>query len=280
LFYKLHIMLKENPERVTDVSTGRRDIAMIDPRIIKVEPGHNPRDYSLSQNRDHLDELKANIRENGVLQALLVRWETGSKQVYLVDGESRLKSCMELIEEGVEIISIPCQQVRAGNEADRLIIALTANTGKPLSKWEEGGAFKRLLGFGYDTDRIVLKMGYKKSYVEQALELADASQDVKELLSTEAITPSLAISHLREHGDAAPETLKKVVRKVRKAAKAAGLDPDQAVAKRARAKNSGIKITQECYDAIKLALEDAVTTKDATTANLAQAAWDLFSKVK
>lgn len=175
---------------------------------IKVEKGHNPRNYDLPENRAHLDELKASIRHVGTQVPLLVRFDTGTGQAILVDGECRLRANLELINEGCDIRGVPVIQVPGGNEADRLVLALTANTGKPLSKWEIGAAFQRLINFGWSNDDIAAKMGYAKRYVTEALELSDAPMEIKSLLSQQAVTPSLAISEIRKNGSGAVLTLR------------------------------------------------------------------------
>jgi len=120
---------------------GVRDMPMIDPRILVIEDQFNPRDYTLPENRAHLDELKQSIRANGTIKPLLVRWDAATKSAIVVDGECRLRANLELIAEGEEILAVPCVQVAGGNEAERLLTAITANTGKSLSKWELGTAF-------------------------------------------------------------------------------------------------------------------------------------------
>jgi hypothetical protein len=65
---------------------------MIDPRIIAVEDGHNPRDYNIPENRAHLDDLKASIRENGTISPLWVRYDAERRAAVLVDGECRLRA--------------------------------------------------------------------------------------------------------------------------------------------------------------------------------------------
>ena len=127
-------MASSEVTRLKDLGS-RKDSIVIDPRLIVIEEGHNPRNFSLPENRAHLDELKASIAEHGVLAPLWVRWEASTKQPVLVDGETRLRATLELIAEGVDIKSVPTIQVSAANEADRLVLALTANTGKPLSQW-------------------------------------------------------------------------------------------------------------------------------------------------
>ncbi len=169
----------------------------IDPRIIDIEAGHNPRDYALKENHEHLEELKASIKKQGVRMPLLVRFDKHAGKAIVVDGECRLRACLELIDEGEPIESVPTIQVQGGNEADRLVTALTANTGKPLSKWESGNAFKRLGNFGWKAEKIADELGFSLRFVNEALELADAPEEVKHMLSEQAVTPSLALSELR-----------------------------------------------------------------------------------
>lgn len=205
--------------RLKHLATGTRDMVMIDPRIIVIEPGHNPRDYTLTENRQHLDELKANIRENGTQMPLAVRWEASTKEAILVDGECRLRANLELIAEGVDIKSVPTFQVPAGDESERLLKAIIANTGKPLSKWEIGASFRKFVNFGWEPEQIAKKTGYNVRYVKEALELSDAPQEVKQMLSQQAVTPSLALAHVRESGSGAVETLKVAVAKAKPDAK-------------------------------------------------------------
>jgi ParB/RepB/Spo0J family partition protein len=194
-----------------------------------VDDAFNPRDYTLPENHAHLDELKRSIRENGVLVPLLVRYDAARKAAVLCDGECRLRAVLELIAEGVEILTVPTIQVSGGNESDRLLIAITANTGKPLSKWELGNAFQRLYRFGWDEPKIATKTGYAERFICEAMELADAPDEIKQLLSSQAVTPSLALAELRANGAAAVETLK--------AAAVAAQSNGHKTAKRAKSKS-------------------------------------------
>ena len=220
----------KNPvKRLRDLKTSARDQLMIDPRIIVIDDSFNPRNYDLPENHAHLDALKRSIRENGTLVPLLVRFDAERKAAVLVDGECRLRANLELIAEGVDIATVPTIQVPGGNEQDRLLTAITANTGKPLSKWELGGAFQRLYRFGWDEPKIATKTGYGERFIREAMELADAPDEIKQLLSSQAVTPSLALAELRANGAAAVETLK--------AAAVAAQSTGQKTAKRAKAKN-------------------------------------------
>ena len=206
------------PARMRDLSTGRRDLLNISPKDIFIDPSHNPRVYTLAENREHLDILKKSIAEIGVQQPLWVRWENATKQAILVDGECRLRACLELIAEGHPIEAIPCFQVQAGNEVERLMLALTANSGKPLSQWEAGEGYRKLQRFGWAIDKIAAQCSVSKNYVTTALELNEAPEAVKEELSAGTITPAAAVSIVREHGSDAGKVVKERVQ----AAKASG----------------------------------------------------------
>ena len=168
--------------RLRDLKTSARDQLMIDPRIILIDDGENPRNYDLPENHAHLDELKRSIREMGVLIPLLVRYDAARKAAVVVDGECRLRAVLELITEGEDIDTVPTIQVPGGNESDRL-----------LTRSEE---------------KIATKTGMTERFIREAMELADAPDEVKALLSSQAVTPSLALAELRANGAAAVETLK------------------------------------------------------------------------
>lgn len=255
--------------RLRDLKTSARDQLMIDPRIILIDDSFNPRNYDLPENHAHLDALKRSIRENGTLVPLLVRFDAARKAAVLVDGECRLRANLELIAEGVEIETVPTIQVPGGNEQDRLITAITANTGKPLSKWELGGAFQRLYKFGWAEEKIATKTGYGERFVREAMELADAPDEVKQLLSSQAVTPSLALAELRANGAAAVETLKAAA----KAAQSSG----QKTAKRAKAKTLPPAKPQTANDPAPVALQ--VHGKSKATPSLLTSVTDALSEL-
>lgn len=241
--------------RLRDIAEGRRDALNIDPSLIRIEKGFNPRSYVLQENREHLDALKASIREMGVRVPLLVRWDVGSEQAILIDGECRLRACLELIKEGVEIKTVPVLQEQAGNEADRLLLAITTNTGKPLSLLESGAAFRRLIGYGWDAGQIAVKTGHTARYVMQALDLSDAPQEVKEMVQKGDVTPALARKTIKEKGDGAAVALKAKVSEA--AAKG------KKTASRERAEKPVEKILELADSACRLILDDKVEIKEA-----------------
>ena len=197
-------------KRLRDLKKSSRDQFMIDPRIIKIEDGHNPRNYELPENRAHLDDLKASIRENGTLTPLQVRYDAHLHAAILVDGECRLRANLELITEGVEIEAVPVIQVGGHDPAHRLLMAIVANQSKPLSELELGEAFRKLYRYGWSEDKIATKSGKSVSFVKKAMELSDAPDEVKAMVVNREVTPALAVSELRRNGSEAVESLKEL----------------------------------------------------------------------
>jgi ParB/RepB/Spo0J family partition protein len=264
--------------RLRDLKTSARDQLMIDPRIILVDDGQNPRNYNLPENRAHLDELKKSIRENGVLIPLLVRYDAERKAAVTVDGECRLRATLELIAEGVEIATVPTVQVPGNNEVERLITAITANTGKPLSKWELGGAFQRLYNKGLSPEQISARVGYTERFISEAMELSDAPDEIKQMLSSQAVTPSLALSELRANGAAAVDSL----RAKAQSAKSSG----QKTAKRTKAQPKNLKakpaapVSSVLPSAVVKAILAVVADVPADDLNLRENEWISVSRVK
>jgi len=229
----------ETPGKVTrmnQLNTGRQDLMKIDPKLIVISENFNPRDYNLPENREHLDSLKLSIKENGVLMPLSCWWDNEHGVAVLNDGECRLRACLELIEEGHPIVSVPVQQVDKGNDETRLILALQTNTGKPLSQWEVGAAYLKLVGYGWTKEQIAQKMGQKLTYINDAIEFAKAPKHIKDLLSQAAVSPALAKQTMKKHGDKATLVLTTMIEDSKKAAAARRKALDEKKAAREKAK--------------------------------------------
>jgi ParB/RepB/Spo0J family partition protein len=199
--------------RLRDLKETARDMFMIDPRNIIIDDGMNPRDYTLPENRAHLDALKESIKENGTLIPLTVRFDAKRKAAVLVDGECRLRANLELIADGVEIKAVPTIGADVTSEKDILLRAVISNQGKPLSDLELGGAFKRMYNFGWSEQDIAKKTGKSATYVKRCIELTNAPEEVKEMVANGEITPALAISEVRENGIGAIDLLRAAIEK-------------------------------------------------------------------
>ena len=196
--------------RLKDLAAGVSDLFKFDPRILQIDPTFNVR-RDTPELRQHIDELKGSIREHGVKKPLKVRLD--GERVFIVDGHTRLRAVMELIEDGAEIETVPCvPEARFVSEADRTLDLLTENSGKPLEPLEKGEVFKRLLAFGWDEARIALKSGLGVKQVQNLLALSAAPEAVKEMVSNGEVSATTALRAVQAEGGAqATETLKEAV---------------------------------------------------------------------
>lgn len=207
----------ENGKQVTRLRDlkvdGVRDMPSIDPRVIVVEPGFNPRNFNLPGAREKFEALKASIKAEGVQQPLWIRWTDNTP--YLVAGERRLRACLELIAEGHEIIGVPVVQKsshQVNDPGNRLIMALTENESAPFEDVEVGSAYIRLLNYGWSPERIAERTGKPIRYVNDMVELAGAPDAVKAMVSQGEVTAAAAVSEMKHNPIAAVENLKSKVK--------------------------------------------------------------------
>jgi len=156
---------------------GRTDFYRVDPTKIKVVEGWNPR---VSFDAAKLDELKESIKENGVLVPIRVKMNNEGEMT-LIDGERRLRATLLAIAEGAQIVSIPAIiERKTMNEIDSLVLAMTANTGEPLTMMEEAAAIKKLQNYGLKPEDIAKKLGKSIPTVYNRISLLDASPELIE----------------------------------------------------------------------------------------------------
>lgn len=181
----------------------RRDYQMIDPRLIDIEPGFNARDYTLPENRAHLDRLKLLLVAAGrVNEPIIVRLNRETGRANVIDGECRLRATLELIAENVYPFTeadMPCYPAPPGSddEATRRFASLYANEGKSFSKWELGRGYQALFDLNISIPTIAKKTANSETFIRECIELANAPDELKQLLSSQAVSPAEAIRIVR-----------------------------------------------------------------------------------
>jgi len=168
----------------------------IDPELIIIQEGFNPRD---SSNIDPL-ELYESIKENGVVSPLIIKLDKDGN-VLLVDGERRLTTVLKLIEDGVDIQSVPCLKINKSqdNEVDLLMMAMIANDSKQLTPLEFSETFARLLKYGLKPAEIAKKVGKSRGWVDNMIILNNLNPSLKQELRNGVITLNIALDIVREN---------------------------------------------------------------------------------
>jgi ParB family chromosome partitioning protein len=147
----------------------------------------NPEQPRLVFDEVSLEELAASIREHGVLQPILVRpLEDGEFQ--LIAGERRWRASKAA---GLSTIPALVEEI---DDDTALEIAIIENLQREdLSPLDEASMYDRMVReHGYSVRRLAQKLGKDKGYLENRLRLADAPEDIRELVSLRKDTLSHA----------------------------------------------------------------------------------------
>jgi ParB family transcriptional regulator, chromosome partitioning protein len=147
----------------------------------------NPQQPRMIFDVDALHELSASIREHGVLQPILVR-PLGNNRYQLVAGERRWRASKE-----AGLATIPAL-VEELNDDTALEISIIENLQREdLSPLEEASMYDRMVReHGYSIRKLAEKLGKDKGYLENRLRLADAPEEIRELVSVRKDTLSHA----------------------------------------------------------------------------------------
>lgn len=143
-------------------------------RLIPIEDvAPNPRQPR--QDIGDLQELVASIRENGILEPVLVRPVNGRFQI--IAGERRYRAALE-----VGIPDLPCI-VREATDAEVMELALVENLQrKDLSAFEEADGLKSLAAtYGYTHEKMAQRLGKSRTSITETLALAVMPEDVRDL---------------------------------------------------------------------------------------------------
>jgi ParB family chromosome partitioning protein len=157
-------------------------------RVIPVERiESNPQQPRMIFDEAALSELAASIREHGVLQPILVR-PLGNNRYQLVAGERRWRASREA---GLAAIPALVEEI---DDDTSLEIAIIENLQREdLSPLEEATMYDRMVReHGYSIRKLAEKLGKDKGYLENRLRLADAPEEIRELVSLRKDTLSHA----------------------------------------------------------------------------------------
>lgn len=182
-----------------EIALGRSDIFAVHPSQLQVKPGWNSRYLEDPANKEHIESLALSIAEIGVREPLTVYFENDA--IWISDGHCRHAAALLAISRGADIKSVPVKtEGRYSSEADRVFSQVVRNSGKPLTPYEQGRVFKRLIDYGWTETDISKKGGFSYGHVKGLLELQAAPQSVQEAVKTGEISATLARQLLLKMG--------------------------------------------------------------------------------
>jgi len=207
----VHSVITECKWRMTmaikDVAVGRSDLYKLDPKLINIKDGWNSREANDPANSNHVSELMASIREIGVKKPLVCYQDKDGK-VYVTDGHCRLNAVMHLIEEGLEIPTVPVMvEDKYSNEADRIFSQIVHNSGKQLTSLEQAKVFKRLVDLGWAQKDIAAKAGITGGRVSQLLELNTLPVILQKYIIEGKASANMVLTTYKKHKGNIDETI-------------------------------------------------------------------------
>src|ERR1043166_5210206 len=156
------------------------------PRTLPIEQIHASKNQPRKVfDEAELDELAASIKEEGVLQPILVRpHPTLPKSYEIVAGERRWRAAQKAQLHDVPVI------VRDIKDQEALEVALIENIQRAdLSPLEEAETFQQLLNtYKYQQDDLAGALGKSRAHINNMLRLNQLPEGVKELLRQNTLT--------------------------------------------------------------------------------------------
>ncbi len=137
--------------------------------------------------KDKLEELSVSIKNNGIIQPILVRPD--GDQYKIIFGERRFRACKLL-----NLKTIPAMVETVKDEKAHVIALIENIQREGLNAIEEGEAYKKLIDEGHLTqEALAKKIGKSRSSIANLMRLLKLPQQVQQLL----IEKKLSMGHLR-----------------------------------------------------------------------------------
>jgi len=175
---KKHLPTSYDPE--TGVVSEGVQAVLLD--LDDMEPGRfQPRNYF---DEEKLRELTESIKENGVLQPILVRPDTLSGKYQIIAGERRWRASRQA---GLNKIPVVIKEL---SDKVALEVALIENIQRQsLTPIEEADGYKKLVEeFSYTQEQLAKGLGKSRSHIANMMRLLTLPDEIKDLINTGALT--------------------------------------------------------------------------------------------
>ncbi len=174
------------PKKILEKKKEKNEIKENSPFLIDADKIHlNPHQPRKIFKEKELQELTDSIRENGLIQPLIVSESNdGDGGFTLIAGERRLRACKKL-----KIKKIPAVIKRA-TEREKMVMAIIENVQRSdLNCVEEGLAYYKLMNeFNLTQEEVAKKLGKERSTIANFLRILKLPRTVISLLQKEFLS--------------------------------------------------------------------------------------------
>ncbi|MFE7780584.1 ParB/RepB/Spo0J family partition protein [Streptomyces nigrescens] len=134
-------------------------------------------------------ELAESIKENGLLQPVVVRAVEGEEAPHMiVAGERRWRAC-----KAADLTAIPVRILEGIDEEKAFVLSISENVNRAdMTIMEEAGAYADLVALGWKPEAIAKTFGKTKTHIEWRLGLLTLRPEVAEWVNEGKIKPNLS----------------------------------------------------------------------------------------
>ncbi|MFT6835315.1 MAG: ParB family chromosome partitioning protein [Francisellaceae bacterium] len=159
----------------------------------------------------NIDSLSKSIKENGIIQPVIVKPKNEDGIYTLIAGERRYRAAIK-----AELTHLPCV-VRAKDDIDTLIIQLLENDQREkVSPFEEADALVELINTKNMKKQDVAKaLGRDSAWVSMRMKLKDASESIRLLSDDDVIDDVRTLYELKKFEDELPAASVDFIQKIR-----------------------------------------------------------------
>lgn len=156
----------------------------------------NPNQPRKVFNQNELSALASSIRNNGIIQPLIVR-KSDEDRYELISGERRLRAA-----EIVGLETVPCVLMSV-SDTDSALFAIIENIQRDnLNCFEEAESILRLMTeYNMSQEEISKKLGRSQSFLSNKIRLLKLSEDLRSVILENSLTERHARALLRLDGD-------------------------------------------------------------------------------
>lgn len=229
------LKMRHDSHYVDELARSKRTVGRIIP-IDQIEP--NP-DQPRTEIGD-LTELTSSIRQNGVLEPLLVKPVDGGRFM-IIAGERRWRAANL-----AGLREVPCIELDLDERSVAEVALIENMQRKDLTIWEEADGLAALAKqFGYTHDEISKKISKSRTSVTESLTLAGIPDDVRDKCRAAGITAKSALLEVARQFD--DDAMRAFVDRV--ASAGAGRDEARRAARGATGKASAETLSAKNPDA-------------------------------
>lgn len=199
---KLATSFKALAANSAETNVKKTDLYRIPPDKLQEEEGFNARDYDDPEVIAQIESFADAYSNGRYVPPLIVRIDSGTGGIFVVEGHLRRKGANLAIERGAPIQHLDCTPFR-GNDTDRVTVMLTSAQGLPLKPLGVAESYLRLTRMGLSVADISKRLCRTVTHVENMLTLATSNSDVHTMVRKGEVAATTAIEAVRKHGDKA-----------------------------------------------------------------------------